>query len=361
MRPLDVDRAEHEIELLTNAYAVLFSSARGALAGAVSTLKPEGTVAVPGYTCIAVPNAVKSAGCPITYADVDSRGIVRSRDWPKVDLVVAQDTYGFPAELPPKRRIIRDASHRTDLAWDSLGSVTVAITSFEQSKWLSAGQGGLALTTDRLLAERLRAVRDAHSTSSPALAQALVTLLILVVGRLQYHGKTRLAYRLRRITMAVAADRLRGQCATELAGEGIDPRLRGSPSKVVARMIVSQLRRADEVAAHRSRIVAIYDRIGGVERPPEPLVRYPMWVDDPDDFERELRASGWDVSGRWFNAALHPVTADADSFGYRAGTAPNAERLASCVINLPTHPLVREDDAEGLIKLAIAQGASALQ
>ena len=37
----------------------------------------------------------------------------------------------------------------------------MTVTSFEHSKWLSAGLGGLAVTDDPMLAEKLRAERDA--------------------------------------------------------------------------------------------------------------------------------------------------------------------------------------------------------
>ena len=100
-RPLDVTEAERSIERLTGApHAVLFASARAAIAAAVASLAPGGRVAVPAYTCIAAADAVLHAGAQPVYADVDERGIVPADGWPDSDIVLVQDTYGFTAGFP---------------------------------------------------------------------------------------------------------------------------------------------------------------------------------------------------------------------------------------------------------------------
>src|SRR5712691_4683278 len=82
-RPLAVADAEGIIEHeLGVAGAVLFASARGALAAAVKAVATADDVAVPGDTCAAVPNAVVSAGKRPVYVDVDDRGLVPAAAWP---------------------------------------------------------------------------------------------------------------------------------------------------------------------------------------------------------------------------------------------------------------------------------------
>ena len=121
--------------------------------------------------------------------------------------------------------------------------------------------------------------------------------------------------------------------------------------------MVSQVRRAAGLSAHRARIVSVYDRRAGIQRGAEPLVRYPLIAEDPDRFEAALERAGWDVRGRWFNGPVHPRSSDLAALGYQPGSAPNAERLAATVVNLPTHPLISSQAAEALIDAAIAAGA----
>ncbi len=126
-RPLDVTEAERAIERLTGApHAVLFATARAAIAAAVASLAPGGRVALPAYTCIATADAVLHAGAEPVYADVDERGIVPADGWPDSDIVLVQDTYGFTAGFPEGRTAIRDAAHRADLLLNVTGSAVIS-------------------------------------------------------------------------------------------------------------------------------------------------------------------------------------------------------------------------------------------
>src|SRR5690349_16356770 len=116
LRPMDLHEAESAAsKALGVSHAILFKSARGALAAACAALARDGEVALPAYTCIAVANAIRSAGAHPVYVDVDRRGLVPAAWWPQCDLVITQDTYGFRAQLPASGLVVRDASHRTDL------------------------------------------------------------------------------------------------------------------------------------------------------------------------------------------------------------------------------------------------------
>ncbi len=360
VRPCPVERAEGEVERLTGARsAVLFASARGAISAAVALLAPQGRVALPGYTCVAVANALISAGAEPVWVDVDARGLVRRGDWPEADLVITQDTYGFDAGVPGDRPAVRDASHRADLLWDATATVTV--TSFEQSKSLSAGQGGVAVTSDPELAAELRRRRDAWSEAQSSLGHGLVTLLGALAGRASYRGSRVASEILNRTVAGVAQDRAAGQSALELHGYGVDPLLLGRPTETAAAVMVSQLARARELARGRAALVAVYDGEAGVEREAEPLARYPLEADDSRAVAVALRDAGWNSGRPWFQSPLHPAETVLEEAGYEPGTAPGAERLAGRVENLPTHPLVSTGDARALIGIALAAGARPLR
>jgi perosamine synthetase len=356
-RPLSVDAAEHSLEDLLGIHAVVFASARGALSAAVGALEGE-EVAVPAYTCAAVANAVVSAGKRPVYVDVDHRGLVPLEAWPVDGVVVAQDTYGFRSEVPTGRAVVRDAAHRPQLEVPPDTAVTV--TSFEHSKWLSTGQGGLALTADDALARELRGRRVQPDASDGRLRHEAVTSLIRLTGRLEYHGRHRAADPFGRVLYRVGRERLAGQSESELRGEGVEASLLGPPNGSVARLMLSQISRFDEIETARAKTVELYDDLAGVGRTPEALVRYPMIADSPSKVETAFLEGGWDIRGRWFSAPLHPAGTDLEALGYERGSAPGAERLAATVINLPTHPLVSIQDARALIELALANGARPL-
>jgi dTDP-4-amino-4,6-dideoxygalactose transaminase len=359
--PLEVAEAERRLEGLTGGPTVLFASARGALAAAVEALAAGGSVAVPGYTCVAVANAVDAGGATAIWTDVDGRGLVSPDSWPDADLRLVQDTYGFPAPLPRGVPMVRDAAHRADALLGDPGDATVTVTSLEHSKWVSAGQGGIACTADAELAGRLRALRDRHPARGAGRGHAGLTLIGLGAGRSAFAGRRVPTEILNRLTLALASDRAAGQSGAELAGRGIDPLLLGPPPRTAAALAVAQMSRAQAIGDRRRRTVAIYDAAAGVERAAEPLVRYPLWADDRAEVERRVRERGWELGRPWFVSPLHPREPAAGAHGYAAGMAPGGEELARHVVNLPTHTLVRERDARELIDAALAAGARPLR
>src|SRR5207247_3467284 len=125
---------------------------------------------------------------------------------------------------------------------------------------------GLALPVDGDLARRLRGLRDRRGGSPPRLRGALVTLATIAMGRLDFRGRTGAGELFRKVAWHLDETRLLGQSDAELAGGGVDAPLLGPPDGTAARLVVSQLRRAGEIAERRRRIVAIYDRAAGVAR-----------------------------------------------------------------------------------------------
>ena len=122
--------------------------------------------------------------------------------------------------------------------------------------------------------------------------------------------------------------------------------------------------RLDENVAHRRRIAAHYREAlarRGFETPDWPSeaepapVRYPVAVADRDAAERAVAPHA--VLGTWFTSVLEEARSPADG-GYRMGSCPQAEWAASHLVNLPTHPRVRLDDAERLVAALPQPGTS---
>jgi len=362
LSPRSVDSAEAAVTaLLGGRHAVLFASARGALTAAIrATVDHDDTVQVPAYTCVAVPNAVRSAGCNLGWIDVDGVGRP-SCSGDQAQALLAQDTFGFPcAPKPAEAPVIRDASHRADLIFEATEGISVTVTSFEHSKWLSAGLGGVAVTADEALAQAMRDSRDAAQARRSSFRHAFVTLGALMSGRALFGGRRALGMVLHRLTAAIDGDWMRGQSDLEVAGQGVSANLLGRPTPVAAALMVAQLSVRAQVAAHRSRMVATYDAALGAVRQPLPLVRYPLEVADRERAHVVFRQAGWELGRPWFDGLVHPAAADPRDFGLDPTAFPAASKLAARVLNLPTHPLVSVGDAEDLARLAAASGARPL-
>ncbi len=334
--------------------AILFASARGAISAAFATAIPSESVILPAYTCVAVVNAALTAGCRIIWTDVDAVGCPVYDDFGDHGFL-AQDTYGFPSTTNASALTIRDASHRADLLRGPCPAA-ITITSFEHSKWISAGRGGLAVTTDPGIAQRMRSLRDSSSDMDGTIKNVAFTTCGLIAGRLLYSG-WRVPGQIMLLVMGrLHADRARGQSLGEMSGRGVDLKLLGRPDGFTTRLMIEQVRRIDEIATHRARIVGLYDAAFGLTRPTLPLVRYPLAVQDRDAADVAFQQRGWSLGRPWFNAPLHPSGADAAAFGLTSAP-PMAQELADTVINLPTHPLVSTQDAHTLAKIAHQSGA----
>jgi dTDP-4-amino-4,6-dideoxygalactose transaminase len=228
------------------------------------------------------------------------------------------------------------------------------ITSLGADKWLTAGGGGVAVTNDPELAEAMRRCRDAGPPPEGRMRSLCATALRSLIGRLEYRGLAVPAFGETSVRRLIEANRLREERESDLAPYLVVGSTLGRPNGSLARLVTLQLRRASTVAEHRAHVVGLYDRAAGLSRPPEPLHRYPMTVDDPPAFHERLRSGGWDVAGR---AAPRTPTTNPVEVRYRPGTAPRSEQLSGTAVELPTHPLVRDEHAARLIALALEAGA----
>jgi dTDP-4-amino-4,6-dideoxygalactose transaminase len=355
-QPVAVSDGEAELcDILHVPHVALFASARGAISAALGAIDAPGPVVIPAFTCVAVANAALSAGREIVWSDVDDVGRPVFGESPRNSILFAQDTYGFPSSTSNGPPVVRDASHRADLTRDA-SSATVTVTSCEHSKWLSGTGGGVAVIRDAVLAERMRAMRDEHGVDERPARQVAFSVCDLLAGRWLYRGPTVAGRATARLSRWIDQDKADGQSQAELAGRGVDPRLLGRPTEFATGLMVSQMRRLEEIATHRSRLTGFYDARFGIERPPLPLVRYPLSVTDRAAAAAAFRRHGWELGRPWFSSPLHPTDAVAERFGLRS-VPPTAGRLSDTVINLPTHPLVRPKDAAELAELAGWLGA----
>ena len=155
-------------------YAVAVGTGLGALRLALRAIGVESgdVVAVPGYSCVALANAVLSLGAEPIAVEIDKNTLNICplalmkivRDSPlRIRAAIVVHTFGCPADVELLAQtgvpLIEDCSHA--FGRSGFGSHgLVAIMSLYATKLVGAGEGGMILTNDRYIMEYIRHARD---------------------------------------------------------------------------------------------------------------------------------------------------------------------------------------------------------
>lgn len=228
--------------------------------------------------------------------------------------------------------VVEDAAHAFPAAWrrgpgdpwQRCGEGTAAVTcfSFYANKTITTGEGGMAVTNDSLLAERMK----------------LMSL----------HGLSRDAW-----------DRYSGGGSWDY--KIIAPGFKYNMTDIAAAIGIHQLARAEEMRLKRERIAAAYrDAFSGVEEielPAEAADRTHSWHlfpirlrpdIDRNEFIENLARSGVASSVHWRPLHLHPYYQE--SFGWRPEDCPAATEVWRRLVSLPLFPGMRGEEVEHVIR-----------
>jgi dTDP-4-amino-4,6-dideoxygalactose transaminase len=216
--------------------------------------------------------------------------------------------------------VVEDAAHAFPAAWRRLpeepwqycGQETAAVScfSFYANKTITTGEGGMAVTADPGLAERMRLL-SLHGLSQDAWDR--------------YSGKGGWDYRI------------------------LAPGYKYNMTDIAAAIGIHQLARAEDMRRAREAVAHEYlKRLGDIEElelPPIDENRMHAWHlfpirlrletlrIDRDTFFRELGAQGISCSVHWRPLHLHPYYAE--TFGWRGADLPTASAVWSRLISLP--------------------------
>jgi perosamine synthetase len=147
------------------------------LALAATGVGPGDEVIVPSLTFVATANAVRYCGATAVFAECDRAtwnldpADVAARVTGRTRAIVPVHLYGHPCDMDPiaevarrhRLAIVEDAAeaHGAEYHGRRAGTLgTVGCFSFYGNKIITTGEGGMCVTDDALLAERLRMLRD---------------------------------------------------------------------------------------------------------------------------------------------------------------------------------------------------------
>ncbi|HXW54785.1 MAG TPA: DegT/DnrJ/EryC1/StrS family aminotransferase [Candidatus Cybelea sp.] len=362
-----------------------FWRGRVALYGILKSLgvAPGDSVLVPGFTCFAVPAAVRFAGARPLYVDIDRKtfnisvsalqSLWNSSSRANIKAVIIQHTFGMPADLnlilawARERGIatIEDCAHAWDSRyrnergdWIQVGTESdAALFSSQWTKPVSTGLGGWARVNNAELGLRLRRFHE-RDCVAPSFSQVALLASQVAVGRLfpssWAHWTARSIYQwLYRRGFLIGTstpDELRGEM-----GRGYAKRMSGFQQWLLKKQLADK-----SVQTHRRRLKGIYDAaLDGAGLPvfeipnhADPvLLRYPVRVGNKKRALREAQRRHIEL-GDWYAHPIdRPEGLQAEALAYRSGMCPEGERAAAEVVNLPMHLRVTEKTAHEAVDL----------
>ena len=338
-------------------------------------------VVMPGYTCVMAVNPIVYLGAKPVFVDIEPEtfninpDLIESKITPRTKLIIAQHTYGYPADMDA----IMDIARRKGLLLveDSclaLGSRyrgqlvgtfgAAAYFSFQWNKPYTCGLGGMAVVNDEGLAERVARVVE-QELVRPGLREVAMLRAQLVVYRSVIYPRTTAlaqnAFRwLTRKGLVV------GSSSTCEFQPCMEPDFFKGMGEVQARVGLRQLAKLDGNIEHRRRMTRLYDQLLSERGWPIPrpapdldpvLVRYPVRV--ADKAKALAEAAGHFVElGSWFECPLHPIETPMEAYGYHTGMCPEADRASRETVNLPLHPRANEATARRSVDFITSVGPS---
>jgi perosamine synthetase len=357
-------------------YAMSVWKGRAALYAILQALdlKESDEVIVPGYTCVVVANAVRYAGAKPVYADIApgeynlNPASVEERITPNTRAMIVQHTYGIPADIASLQSIaykyqlclIEDCAHvlvGSRQQGRLLGSFgEAAFFSFQWSKPYTTGLGGMVITHDNELAERLKRI-DTTFDKPSAIHNAQLRIQYALYRRffkpkMYWYSQTALR------ALSKLGIFLGSSSSKELTGKKpSDARWRMGAFQ--QRVGLAHMDNLEVNLSHRQSLSRYYSETlpshgwrfnGHLNCRESILLRFPLEVQNKHRVLKEASRTGIEL-GSWFETPLHPLSlADHHLVDYQVGSCPVAEATAARVINLPLHQRVSQSDADRIVR-----------
>lgn len=286
-------------------------------------------VLVPDLTFVATPNAVAYTGAKPVLVDADPKiwnidpEKIEEKITPNTKAIIPVHLYGHPCDMEPIMKVAEEhnlfviedcaEAHGAEYIGKKVGSIgDIGCFSFYGNKILTTGEGGMCITNDEKLAERMRFLKD-HGMAK----------------KRYYHPEMGFNYRMTNIQAAIG---------------------------------LAQLERIDEILAIKRKNAMLYRKfIGsckGITFQPEmPWAKTVYWLhsillensfrSNRDLLMQELSAEG--IDSRPFFIPMHELPM------YKQEGYPVASELSMKGINLPSSTLLSEEDIKQICSIIVRQ------
>jgi len=327
-------------------FGVAVSSCTAALHLALKALDigPGDEVICPSLTFVATANAALYVGATPVFADIASPDDltisttdIRSKITERTRAILVMHYGGFPCDMDAINdvaqqyncAVVEDAAHAplTEYKGRKVGVLgEVGCFSFFSNKNMTTAEGGMLLTNNPAIAERVRLLRS--------------------------HGMTTLSY-----------DRFKGHASSyDVVDLGYNYRM----DDLRASLGVAQFDRLPTMNAKRRVLWELYrERLAGVEGVTVPFgaaveqsgkwLTHPYifpvvltYSQDPESVRQRLANSGIQTSVHY--PPVHLFQLYQSRFGYRPGDLPITESVASHIISLPFYPSLTGEDVDLVVQ-----------
>jgi dTDP-4-amino-4,6-dideoxygalactose transaminase len=322
---------------IKHAFGVANGTAALHLANKVLGIETGDEVIMPSLTFVATANSTVYMGGTPVFADIIgsnnlniSPDEIRKKIDQKTKAITVVHYGGFPCEMDEitkiasehDLKIIEDAAHAPGAEYKGKKCGTIGdigCFSFFSNKNIVTGEGGMIVTDDDVLAERIRILRS--------------------------HAMTTLTW-----------DRHKGHAKSY---DVVDLGYNYRTTEVASALGLIQLRRLDESNDIREKIVKEY--MGQLEDVPEITIPFkdhpqkssyhifPALLSDKINrlnFQNELKIKGIQSSIHY--PPVHLFSYYKNTFGFEEGMLPNTEYVSNHEVTLPLHPLMTNEDISSI-------------
>jgi dTDP-4-amino-4,6-dideoxygalactose transaminase len=355
------------------SHAYSFNSGRASLMAIMYGLdfEPGSQVLLQAFTCNAAANPIRWSGLDPVFVDCDdnynlSVSDLKKKITAKSRAVMVQHTFGLPADIDEIKKVcderglvlIEDCAHSLGAEYrgQKVGTFgKVAFFSFSRDKIISCVYGGMAVTDDKKIAERMAVFQKTcgYPSHEWILQQLLHPVLMnkLVLPTYSIGGKYKLValQKLHVLSKAIHWKEKRGRQPDHF------PMRMPNAMAVLA---LNQFKKLDEFNEHRQRIAQIY--YGALKSykyvlPANPGDRKQVFLRFAVRYDRAAKAikKAWSENlliGDWYRTPVDPFDTKLETVGYKKGSCPRAEKFAGKMVNLPTHINISENEAKKIIK-----------
>lgn len=366
LAPAKPEAKQRLMQLLEDKYegqAILTSQGRAALKLGLSLLDlPQGSgVAVTGFTCIAVIDAIEKQNLKPIYIDIDpltlnftaetlEQKIKSNKD---IKAVIIQNTLGYACDIEKilkvckknKIVLIEDLAHSIGTIYPNgkeAGTVgNIVALSFSQDKAIDTVSGGALIIKN----QELRIKNYEKYLAKSNLQDKLYPLLTFIIRKTYQAGIGKVLHIFFK-TLHLLTDPMRNLDQQSL-------------SDWHAGLALSEFKNLGKNVLHRRHIAQIYadnlDKNVLSKKitqlvPSGTNLRFPIFVRDRDTLVQHLKKNGVYVSDIWYDAPVAPKKY-LGLARYPKEMCPHGEKVANSILNLPTHINVSENDARHISSL----------
>ena len=361
-------------------HAIAFNSGRSAFLAILNTLnlKKESEVLLQAFTCNAAVNPILWSGLKPVFVDIEKETLnidpadLERKITPKSKVVLVQHTFGLPANLDEILKIcekynlilIEDCAHSLGAEYKGRKVGTfgkAAFFSFGRDKVISSIYGGMAVTNDDVLAQKIRDFQEKLSFPSnfwifqQLLHPLLTNYLIIPLYAFSFQFG-------RLILGAFHKLKILSKAVQKKEKEGKKPKyIPKRMPNALAMLALNQFKKLEKFISHQREIAKFYDKSLSAAAPAarQPLfrpgriyMRYSLLIENqnPDKILKKARRQKIFLDDGWRKTPIVPPDTNQAKMGYVLGSCPQAEKVAKHILNLPTHINVSKKDAQKITK-----------